>query len=127
MLRNRRAVPLFLLTRSALNAVRLLLAASMLGGVVYATPIVSFNDAELQQTKPAASSQAPAATAVALETSASALGKFSEAVSSRTIPDECLFTSGCSSTMKVPEPQSLVMVGSGLLGMAGVIRRKLLR
>jgi hypothetical protein len=38
-----------------------------------------------------------------------------------------VFSSNCSSTIKVIEPQSLVLVGSGLLSMAGLIRRRLLR
>jgi hypothetical protein len=42
-------------------------------------------------------------------------------------PDDCVFSSNCSSTIKVIEPQSLVLVGSGLLSMAGLIRRRLLR
>jgi len=38
----------------------------------------------------------------------------------------CEITDTCSPTMPVPEPQSLVMMGTGLLTMAGMIRRKLL-
>jgi len=41
--------------------------------------------------------------------------------------DTCGFSSNCYSKMKVPEPQSLVLVGSGLLSMAGLIRRRLIR
>lgn len=39
----------------------------------------------------------------------------------------CIFSSDCYTTVEVPEPQSLALVGSGLLSMAGLIRRRLLR
>ncbi len=37
------------------------------------------------------------------------------------------FGSDSSQKVHIPEPQSLVMVGTGLLSMAGLIRRRLLR
>lgn len=39
----------------------------------------------------------------------------------------CILASDCATTVQVPEPQSLVLVGTGLLSMAGLIRRKMLR
>ena len=39
----------------------------------------------------------------------------------------CGFATPCYSTIRAPEPQSLVLVGSGLIAMAGLIRRRLAR
>jgi hypothetical protein len=39
----------------------------------------------------------------------------------------CVFSGSCSSEVEVAEPQSLLLMGTGLLSMAGLIRRKLLR
>jgi hypothetical protein len=38
--------------------------------------------------------------------------------------ETCDSALGCYQTIQVPEPQSLVLVGSGLLSMAGLVRRK---
>jgi hypothetical protein len=114
----------------AWQCARLLLTFSVLGAAAYATPIVSLNDMGTQGSKTAAKtsalqSSAPASPVLAKSTAFS-LGHFEEA-SSASVPDGCVFSGGCSSTLKVPEPQSLVLVGSGLLSMAELIRRRLIR
>jgi hypothetical protein len=58
-------------------------------------------------------------------------GVFAEHASgvSAAIEDEsaCGFASPCYSTIRAPEPQSLFLVGSGLIAMASLIRRRLVR
>ena len=39
----------------------------------------------------------------------------------------CIFANNCSNPVEVPEPEALVLVGTGLLLMAGIIRRRLAR
>jgi PEP-CTERM motif len=39
----------------------------------------------------------------------------------------CGFASPCYSTIRAPEPQSLFLVGSGLIAMASLIRRRIVR
>ncbi len=40
---------------------------------------------------------------------------------------DCISSKDCSSAVEIPEAQSLLLVGTGLLSMAGMMRRKLLR
>jgi len=127
MSRNCRSAPRLSVADAASNALRLIAVFSLLGGAVYGTPIVSFNDVNLKDAKAGISSVKTPAEPPAAESSASVSAKFSEATSSNALADESMFTSECTSMLKVPEPQSLVVVGSGLLGMAGVLRRKLRR
>jgi hypothetical protein len=39
----------------------------------------------------------------------------------------CTIASTCSAPMEIPEPRSLLLVGTGFLAMAGLIRRRLSR
>lgn len=105
----------------------------LLGGLAYATPITDLGSSDLQAPLPlvrAIKSQlsdgsnrsfATGDTISAPRLSIHFIG------SAEPSSDECVFSSNCSTTIKVPEPQSLVLVGSGLLSLAGLIRRRLLR
>ena len=39
----------------------------------------------------------------------------------------CILSGDCAPTVQVPEPQALLMVGSGLLSIAALVRRRLAR
>ena len=112
------------------GAVRLSLAVLLLSGIIHATPITSVGESQLQNGKQ------PASRGFALE-----ITKAIEPVTAEVAPAPlldtgtyaqaslaaCNFSRDCSSTVEVPEPQSLIMVGTGLLSMAGLIRRRLVR
>jgi|HubBroStandDraft_4_1064222.scaffolds.fasta_scaffold47086_3 hypothetical protein len=112
------------------GAARLSLTFLLLSGIIYATPITSAAESQLQKGKQ------PASRGFALE-----ITKAIEPVTAEATPAPlldtgtyaqaslaaCNFSRDCSSTVEVPEPQSLIMVGTGLLSMAGLIRRRLLR
>ena len=109
----------------------LLLMVGLLGGEVYATPIVTFNDADLEGSKYLTGVNSlqlsRAATSAIVKSTAVSVQRWEDASSTAPLPDGCLFTAGCNTMLKVPEPQSLVLVGSGLLSMAELIRRRLIR
>ena len=113
--------------------VRAFSALLLLGGVAYATPFTDLGSSTLQNVLPLvhpAAGQLVTRSNLSLTTgNAGSAAYLSTSLipSSRPTSDGCVFSSNCSSTIKVPEPQSLVLVGSGLLSMAGLIRRRLLR
>ena len=120
----------FRILRGAWGCARLLLTVGLLGGAVYATPIVTFNDADLDGSKYLTGTNSvqlsKSATSAIVKSTAVSTQHWEDA-NSTALPDGCLFTAGCGTTLKVPEPQSLVLVGSGLLSMAELIRRRLIR
>ena len=109
-----------------------LLSLLVLVGVSSATPIVDLS---------AASVPAPTISGVTTSTPASRGGALDSVetgvpaafytinVTNWSTPsrNNCTLTGDCQSTTKIPEPQSLVLVGSGLLSMAGYLRRRLAR
>ena len=102
----------------------------MLAGMSHATPIVDLtgSDAAVSSLSSGIVSRAAANTSATSENSRSTnfytlgITNWPAAAGSN-----CTLSGDCRTTTKVPEPQSLVLVGSGLLSMAGFIRRKLAR
>ncbi len=115
-----------------MGGIGVLLALVVLAGVSSATPIVDLS---------AASVPVPTISGVATTAQASQGGSLDSVeagvpaafytinVTNWSTPsrNNCTLTGDCPSTTKIPEPQSLVLVGSGLLSMAGYLRRRLVR
>src|SRR5579863_10174931 len=109
------------------DAICLLAALLLLGGMVYATPISSVGRAKLQdsgQVSNVRSNQSGTALGAASSAAATGLNPDTSVYSPR---DGSFFANNRYTTVNVPEPQSLVLVGTGLLSIAGLIRRRLLR
>jgi hypothetical protein len=96
------------------NAPNVMLALVLLSGVVHATPIVA---------NPSTVKTATGLVAIEVGLEPNLNG----GVSMKPTPTPCSLSGGCSSPVEVPEPQALVLVGTGALSMAGVIRRRLTR
>jgi len=115
------------------SAVGIFLALLILGGVGHATPIMDVGDSGAQTAAAAGAVKSTQAAAVAALESAQTgtattfytlnVTNWTAAASGNT----CTLSGDCRTTTKIPEPQSLMLVGSGLLSMAGFIRRRLAR
>jgi PEP-CTERM motif len=108
------------------NAIYLLAALFLLGGIVFATPISSIGRAKLQDSGQIANHRNNQAGVVFGASSAVGSGSTPKSTV-YLIQDGGLFAGSQYSTVKVPEPQSLVLFGTGLLSLAGLIRRRLVR
>jgi hypothetical protein len=101
-------------------------ALMVLVSFAHATPIVDLNATDIHVSTMVASplhTAAPAAASSARNNNFYTLGMATWPASSST----CTLSGDCRATTKIPEPQSLMLVGSGLLSTAGFIRRRLTR
>lgn len=110
--------------------VELSLAVLLMSGILHATPITSVGENQLQDSKHLSRGIAPTTANAAFQpvaADAALTPRPNAETSAQAATSVCIFSSDCYTTVEVPEPQSLVLVGSGLLSMAGLIRRRLLR
>lgn len=107
------------------DAAGLALAVLLFSGLLQATPITHLTHGQVPASPPSTASDpatagnVPATTVVSVPRPRAALAA--------TVLPGCTLGSDCYKEVHVPEPESLVMVGTGLLSMAGLIRRRLLR
>jgi len=119
------------LQRFLARAGALSLAVLLPVGILHATPITSYEVWRSQNSKPLASYGSVSAEKKApsdlMVVNPAREPQLETATALQPANSGCTFAGDCSDPVKVPEPQSLVMVGTGLLTMAGLIRRRLLR
>jgi hypothetical protein len=111
----------------AKNAARLFLVFVFSVGALHASPITFVGQAQLQNPKQLnVHGSAPLATketveATVLPTHPNSWNQVHPSSVS------CTIASACSAPLEVPEPGSLLLVGTGFLSAAGLIRRRLFR
>ena len=135
MLRNGNAdhtVGIWLSQRPRQIVVRTCLALWILMAAAHATPIPALSESDhsslaVQDRSTSQGSIKMAASSVSGKTVLLAQGNLPIEAAADRSGESCAFSSDCYARMKVPEPQSLFLVGSGLLSMAGLIRRRLIR
>jgi hypothetical protein len=116
---------------AAVDLSKLFLAILLMSGLLHATPISGWGAWRMQAQKTSRNSEAtsssskgiPALMAIDLALKPNLNG----GISMKPSAAACALSGGCSSPVEVPEPQALVLVGTGALSMAGVIRRRLSR
>jgi hypothetical protein len=104
---------------------RLASAFLLLAGIASATPILQLQDTNTVRVS--AASRAHSGNSAVSSANAGLLAQRSSTLMTDHSGSGCAIGADCQASIKVPEPQSLMLVGSGLLSMAGLIRRRLLR
>jgi hypothetical protein len=109
----------------------LLFSLVMLCGILQATPIVSpanFQAQDFRAQQRTAFSVISTNNKIApdISTTETAVKSSFGGLSPRqAVTSGCIFANDCQNPVDIPEPQSLALVGAGLMSMANVIRRRL--
>ena len=105
-----------------LFAAALVFVVSIPTQVLHATPIMNGEDVQ-----PLSKLLAGDMNYAAVAKSPLEFAGFHTSTSPLPVSSGCIFANNCSNPVEVPEPAALVLVGTGLLLMAGIIRRRLAR
>jgi hypothetical protein len=107
------------------------IALLALGEIGHATPITDLGDTVAQTTAASAVKNTQAAAVAALQSAQTGATAtfYTLNITNWSAPasNTCTLAGDCRTTTKIPEPQSLVLVGTGLLSMAGFLRRRFAR
>ena len=102
----------------------------LLGTFAHATPITSLGDRSMQNSRSTTGRSLFAGSTGGLQRvgvngfTARRMGVWTFGASNNS---DCVSSEDCSSAIEIPESQSLLLVGTGLLSMVGVLRRRLSR
>ena len=125
----KRKVPVFPVStgRRLRSWVELVLLVAILSEILYATPIIDAGEWHADSTRRSASYASlseKGKTTLQLIRGSSAIhlaGQQSQAAST------CIFASNCPNPVHIPESAALAFLGTGLLSIAGLLRRRLTR
>jgi hypothetical protein len=111
------------------KGVGLLAGLMLLGSFAYATPIVDLSSSDFHASTVSAVASTlhnGAQTAGGSARDSGFASFYTLGAATSVSPSTCTLSGDCRATTKVPEPQSLMLVGSGLLSLAGFLRRRFL-
>jgi hypothetical protein len=111
-----------------IRAVGLFLVLFFVSGILHATPILDHDTAQFQgaaKHRPGFLVLAKGKAVLRLATANSVQPL--TAASAQQPSSGCLIASNCANPVHIPEPEALALFGTGLLSLAGMIRRRLVR
>jgi hypothetical protein len=114
-----------------IGSAAMFLAVFLLGGTLHATPIMDGSGWHVRNSKQPSSyavlSQRGRATPQLAMAVNSAPGADSQRSQQSSASSGCILASNCTNPVHIPEPEALAVFGTGLLFLAGMLRRRLAR